>query len=280
MDYVLVHESKEKEFIERVKWHIKNQYNCDPSNPKSMRYTPDVGRIVASFHLDRVEKIMKEVESNPNTKIEIGGSEHIYREDLYVAPTVYSNPPADSAVMTEEIFAPILPIVTFKNFDDVVNQHILSRGKPLAIYYFGARGANYDRIRDCTSSGNCTLNDILFQTLAIDLGFGGVGASGYGRYGGYEGFKQWSNPKSVVEKVQLNIWPITYFAAPWDETKQAFIRTLFKGLWLKQNFILGGIVKLIALYFGVHLLLGEMGDCQLRKDMFSAMVAFLLPYTK
>jgi acyl-CoA reductase-like NAD-dependent aldehyde dehydrogenase len=55
--------------------------------------------------------------------------------------------------------------------------------------------------------------------LAVDLGFGGVGGSGYGRVGGYEGFKNWSNPKAVVTKWQLNIWPITYIAPPYDATK-------------------------------------------------------------
>jgi aldehyde dehydrogenase (NAD+) len=126
-----------------VKHHIKDQYKCDPKDPKSMKYTPDVGRIIASWHLDRVEKIMKEAESDPNTKIEFGGSEHIYKEDLYVAPTVYTNVSPTSAIMNEEIFAPILPIASFRNFDDVINEHILSRGKPLAIYFFGKNNENY-----------------------------------------------------------------------------------------------------------------------------------------
>lgn len=105
-----------------------------------MKFNPDVGKIVALPHLDRVEKIMKEAENDPGTKIEFGGSNYIQREERYVAPTVYSNPPATSNILNEEIFAPILPILTFKNFDEVINDHILKRDKPLAIYYFGSKG--------------------------------------------------------------------------------------------------------------------------------------------
>lgn len=168
-----------------------------------MKYNPDVGKIIASFHLDRIESILKEVEKDSKCVTELGGSKHLYKEDLYLTPTVYTNPPLNSIMMTEENFAPILPIVSFVDFDEVIQKHIFTRGKPLAIYYFGSQsgsGSNYQKILNTTSSGNVTLNDILFQTLAIDLGFGGVGNSGMGRYGGKEGFKQWSNPKAVVEK--------------------------------------------------------------------------------
>ena len=93
----------------------------------------------------------------------------------------------------------------------------MNKGKPLAIYFFGNifNNQNYKDILDKTSSGNVTANDILTQTVAIDLGFGGVGSSGMGRYGGYEGFKNWSNQKSIVEKLQLNIWPINYISPPY-----------------------------------------------------------------
>lgn len=139
--------------------------------------------------------------------------------------------------MEEEIFGPILPIIPFVDFQhDVIENNILSRGKPLAIYYFGSTGSkNFQDLVDKTSSGNVTANDILLQTLAIDLGFGGVGASGSGRYGGYEGFKMWSNQKSVVVKQQLNFWPITGTAPPFTENKKKLINTLFAFMWIPQN---------------------------------------------
>lgn len=108
-----------------------------------MGYNPDVGKIIATFHLDRIERIMKEVENHPGCKIEVGGSNHICREENYVTPTVYTNPPLNSEMMTEENFAPILPIISFVDFDEVVKKHIDTKGKPLAIYYFGQNGPNW-----------------------------------------------------------------------------------------------------------------------------------------
>jgi acyl-CoA reductase-like NAD-dependent aldehyde dehydrogenase len=97
--------------------------------------------------------------------------------------------------MKEEIFGPVLPIISYQSIDEAIYKHILKKGKPLAIYFFGNifNNQNYKDILEKTSSGNVTANDILSQTVAIDLGFGGVGGSGMGRYGGYEGFKNWSN---------------------------------------------------------------------------------------
>lgn len=146
VDYVVCHESKFKDFVSRIKWHIKDQFGVDPDNAESMKYNPDVGKIVASFHLDRIESILKEVEKDPKCETIVGGSKHLYKKDLYLTPTVYANPPLDSTMMIEENFAPILPIVPFVDFDEVLNKHIHQRGKPLAIYYFGSQsgpGSNY-----------------------------------------------------------------------------------------------------------------------------------------
>ena len=108
-------------------------------------------------------------------------------------------PKLDSKMMTEEIFGPILPIISFKDFDEVINVHIKSKGKPLAIYYAGnAESHNFKRIADETSSGNISSNDSLFYASNPDIGFGGVGLSGMGKIGGPDSFKMFSNQKSIV----------------------------------------------------------------------------------
>ena len=90
----------------------------------------------------------------------------------------------------------------------------------MAIYYFGDKsGANWKRLLDGTSSGAIVANDVMFQALAVDNGFGGVGESGNGRYGGKIGFNSFSNPKSVVERYQMNFYPNTYMNPPWDQAK-------------------------------------------------------------
>jgi len=92
--------------------------------------------------------------------------------------------------MKEEIFAPILPLQTYENFEkEVIDAHILRLGKPLAIYYFGNNSdKEYIALANKTSSGALVLNDIITQVSAIDCGFGGVGTSGYGRVNGFLGF--------------------------------------------------------------------------------------------
>ena len=81
---------------------------------------------------------MKEVEKHSGTKIIAGGLEKVDRKNRYVCPTVYRDPPMDCTMMKEENFAPILPIMSYVNFSEVINKHILTKGKPLAIYYFGS----------------------------------------------------------------------------------------------------------------------------------------------
>jgi len=185
----------------------------------------------------------------------------------------------DSKMMTEEIFAPILPIKTFVHFDDVIKNHIRKHDKPLAIYYFGNKsGKNYKNIIENTSSGNVTANDILFQALAIDVGFGGVGGSGCGRYGGEIGFRNFSNPKSIVEKAQLNMWPITMMAPPWTDSKANMTRFLQKGLWIKQNATIYGAIKLIAIFIALNFMFGPIGDYDFRREFAKRLIMFLWPY--
>lgn len=178
--------------------------------------------------------------------------------------------------MKEEIFGPVLPIITFKDFDKVVEHNIKKRDKPLAIYYFGLNSSkNYQRILNSTSSGACVTNDILTQTVETDLGFGGVGGSGMGRYGGYEGFKQWSNPKAVVEKWQLNFPPYTMLAPPYDGFKQKFMSTLVNGLFIKQNCVLCSICSFVFFVYAYFWAFTDYGDGVYRKVIAQALIDLL-----
>lgn len=103
--------------------------------------------------------------------------------------------------MKNEIFGPVLPIITYKNFDEMVEKFLRGKEKPLAIYYGGnSSSENFKKICDESSSGNVSANDVLTHSAEIELGFGGVGNSGYGRVGGWEGFKSMSNCKSITTK--------------------------------------------------------------------------------
>ena len=128
--------------------------------------------------------------------------------------------------MKHEIFGPILPIISFRNFDEVI-ERINKAEKPLAIYYFGSSSSGHPkRLEEETSSGALCTNEALLQVLESDTGFGGVGFSGSGRCSGYESFKQWSNGKSVVTKNAVNIWPYNILCPPFPDSKLSFLKVL------------------------------------------------------
>jgi acyl-CoA reductase-like NAD-dependent aldehyde dehydrogenase len=143
-----------------------------------------MGKVVTDWHCDRLEKMIKE----SGGEVKLGGK--ITKNIKYVEPTVIINPKLDSLVMQEEIFGPILPIISFRAIDETI-KIINEKDKPLAVYYFGKRNSNVnrDRLMNETSSGAFVQNEVMLQMVNHAFGFGGVGGSGYGRYGGYEGFK-------------------------------------------------------------------------------------------
>jgi acyl-CoA reductase-like NAD-dependent aldehyde dehydrogenase len=121
--------------------------------------------------------------------------------------------------MQEEIFGPILPVLTYHSFDEAINT-INQLDKPLVIYYFGDhRGANFSRLERETSSGTLISNETMFHLCNSDLPFGGVGMSGYGRYHGFEGFKAFSNCKGVMHKPPLNMFPYDMGYPPYTPMK-------------------------------------------------------------
>ncbi len=149
------------------------------------------------------------------------------REIKYVEPTIILNPSMSSPIMNDEIFGPVLPIVTFSHFDEVI-ELINSRDKPLAVYYFGKSKSNpnSDRLLNETSSGAYVVNEGILHIVNHFIGFGGVGASGYGRYGGFDGFRQWSNPKSVMIRPTLNFSPFNSINPPFTPEKSRKIKKM------------------------------------------------------
>ena len=128
--------------------------------------------------------------------------------------------------MKEEIFGPILPVITFNHFSEVI-QTINSLDKPLVIYYYSKKhtGENIKLLEEQTSSGALICNESILQIMNADMPFGGVGMSGYGRYHGIEGFKQFSNTKGVMQKQSLNVFPFNTAYPPYNTfSKKSLIR--------------------------------------------------------
>lgn len=239
-DYVFVHESRIKEFVEGIQVKFKQMYGEKPEGSEFQ------GKMINDFHTERVKKLI----DTAGGKIVCGGN--MNKEARHIEPTVILQPNLDSPLMKEEIFGPVMPIFPFKDIREVV-KFINARDKPLAIYYFGNPGsANCTELHCDTSSGAFVTNEIITHINSHSLGFGGVGASGYGRHGGYEGFKNFSNRKSLLIKGPAPAAVANMLLPPYSDRMQGFLRnwglTLLTTNWSTIAFYL-------KLFVGVWLLL-------------------------
>ena len=193
-DYLLVHARVKNELLEKLIYYIRQFYGDEPEK------SPDYPRIVRLEAVTRLERLMQK------GKIIYGGK--VIPEDKFVAPTILENVSPDDAVMQEEIFGPLLPVVEFHHLDEAIG-YINAREKPLALYYFGTAAVAKAVIAK-TSSGGVCINDTVMHISNSRLPFGGVGHSGMGRYHGFESFSTFSNRRSVLSSPTWWDVPLKY----------------------------------------------------------------------
>ncbi|MDL2256669.1 aldehyde dehydrogenase [Bacteroidales bacterium OttesenSCG-928-I14] len=193
-DYLFVHKEVKEELISKINEAIKTMYG------KETQQSPYYPRIVNRKSLERLQQLMVD------GTIVYGGK--VDENDLYIEPTIIDDIQADYPIMQEEIFGPLLPVMTFINIDEVIN-YINSYEKPLALYYFGKK-TNGDKIVNETSSGGACINDTLLHIANHKLPFGGVGNSGMGKYHGHDSFKAFSNARSILSSSNLIDLPVKY----------------------------------------------------------------------
>lgn len=182
-DYILVHRSVHDRFIEELKAAVTKFYSQQPKQSESF------GRIVNTRQFDRLVSYLG------NDKILFGGGND--RSDLYIEPTLLTNVSLDSAVMSEEIFGPILPIIPFDQIEDaraVIERH----PNPLAFYVFTEDNARADRWLRTVPAGGACVNNVSYHLTNTNLPFGGRGKSGLGAYHGRFSFDVFSHRKSVL----------------------------------------------------------------------------------
>jgi aldehyde dehydrogenase (NAD(P)+) len=155
-------------------------------NPKA---SPDFGRIVSDRHFERLAKFLT------SGKVLVGGDTDI--ADRYIAPTILTDVSPDDAVMQEEIFGPILPVLVVRDVDAAID-FINAREKPLTLYVFSTADGVVDKILNNTSSGSVCVNDAMIHLTVDALPFGGVGNSGIGAYHGKYSFETFSHQKSGI----------------------------------------------------------------------------------
>jgi aldehyde dehydrogenase (NAD+) len=194
-DYILAHRSLRDALIERMKHWITAFYGDDP------RISPDFPRIISSHHCERLAGLMN------GSEILCGGTVSI--EERYVAPTILVPASNDAPVMGEEIFGPLLPVLTVDSPDEAV-AFVAKRPKPLALYYFSNGRKHLDSVLAMTSSGGVCVNETIMHFINPDMPFGGVGASGHGAYHGKRSFDTFTHYKPVMLKSNLIDLPTRY----------------------------------------------------------------------
>ena len=188
-DYVFVREDQKGPLIEEFRAKVKqNLYREDGSIRKE-----SIAQIVNEQNFARVRKLFEDAVAR-GAKVAVGGT--LEEADRTVHPTMLTDVTPDMQIMQEEIFAPIVPVVTYKNLDEVIG-HISTRGKPLALYIYSNNRSNIDKVLERTSSGGVTINGFFSHYLENQLPFGGVNQSGMGSYHGIFGFKAFSHERAI-----------------------------------------------------------------------------------
>ncbi len=208
-DYILVHEEVHDRLIDAIKARLLASYGSDPQK------NPDYGRIINGRHHQRVAKLIG------SGKVAIGGQTDA--DDKYIAPTVLTDVSPDSAVMAEEIFGPVLPILKIKSARDAIN-FVNARPKPLALYVFSNNSEFEEQILTQTSSGGAVINHAWLHLGNPYLPFGGVGESGMGGYHGRFTFDIFTHFKSVLKK-KTSIEPDLMYP-PYTAEKQKWLKRL------------------------------------------------------
>ena len=208
-DYILAEKGVKEKLISEIKNQILEIHGEDPQQSEAFV------RIINPRHYKRIIQLIDD------SKVVIGGSTD--ESDLYISPTVMDNVSFEDAVMQEEIFGPVLPIIEFDNLDWAIKM-IKERPKPLALYVFTSSNRNRDKIFHEVSFGGGAVNDAVMHLANPNLPFGGVGNSGMGNYHGKAGFDSFSHYKSILDKSTLIEPPIKY--PPYSDWKKKLLKSL------------------------------------------------------
>jgi aldehyde dehydrogenase (NAD+) len=206
-DHVLVHRDVAAQFIDALAAKIKEFYGDDPAQ------SPDYCRIASERHTERFVRLLE------GQKIHTGGRVDV--ANRYVAPTIVLDPAPDSALMQEEIFGPVLPVITVDEMHHAI-KFVADRPKPLALYLFSKSEVLEDVVLSKLSAGSVCINDAVLFMVSPELPFGGIGNSGMGRYTGWYGFETFSHMKPVMKRSFRFDAPMRY--PPYTEKKARLLR--------------------------------------------------------
>ena len=210
-DYIYCDREIKDELIRQIKKQIRKQYSASPLDNKNY------GKIINEKHFSRIlglidsQKVVHGGENNPDT--------------LQIAPTVMDNVIFEDAVMQEEIFGPVLPVLTYDSLDEAIGK-INSMAHPLALYIFTSDKSAAEKVTSRCSYGGGCVNDTIIHLATSEMGFGGFGESGMGAYHGKDGFDTFTHYKSIVKKATWLDLPMRY--QPYHKLNEKLLKKFLK----------------------------------------------------
>jgi aldehyde dehydrogenase (NAD+) len=202
-DYLLIPKSKVDAFVGFAKAATEKYFN---SKEEDFQSNPDFCRIINNRNFTRVSGYIDEAVKQ-GAKVAFGGK--LNGNENFIAPTILVNVPLTSRIMDDEIFGPLLPIVTYDTLDEAIGI-VNSKPKPLALYIFSDSNKTANYILQRTSAGGTMINDVILHLVNSNLPFGGINHSGHGSYHGHFGFKAFSHERSVLQSPKISMPSLMY----------------------------------------------------------------------
>ena len=208
-DYALVPKEKLDEFV-------KESVNAVSTMYPSLKDNDDYTSIINEKHFERIQSYLDDAKDKGAELVEINPSDEDFSQQPHykIPPTLVLNPSEDMKLMQEEIFGPVLPIISYEKVEESVD-FINMKERPLGLYYFGNDKKEQEFVLKNTTSGGVTVNDVISHVTMETLPFGGVGSSGMGSYHGYDGFKEFSHAKSIYKQTRINLNKLAGLVPPY-----------------------------------------------------------------
>ncbi|MFT7286705.1 MAG: coniferyl-aldehyde dehydrogenase [Halieaceae bacterium] len=222
-DYLMVPEERLQEVVAALKTATEEMYPTLLSNPE---YTS----VVNDRHYQRLNGYLADLAERgaEATPINPAAEDFSAQEGTHkIPPTLIINPPEDSKVLEEEIFGPLLPIRTYRDFGETID-YVNAHPRPLAAYYFGRDKDEEQAVLKRTTSGGVCINDVIMHISQEDLPFGGVGPSGMGSYHGVDGFRTFSHAKGVYRQARFNVAKLAGMLPPYGPATEKTIKMQIK----------------------------------------------------
>ncbi len=218
-DYMLVPEEKADELVAELQAAVAEMY------PKLLD-NPEYTSVINQRHYQRLQENLEDARAKGAEIVECNPAGEDFSSQQgtrKIPPTIVRNPGDDMRILDEEIFGPLLPVKTYKDFGETI-EYVNSRPRPLAAYYFGNDQGEERDVLERTTSGGVCINDVIFHIMQEDLPFGGVGPAGMGSYHGYDGFKTFSHAKSIYRQPKMDIAGMAGMRPPYNKNTEKSIK--------------------------------------------------------